>query len=76
MRVVERAARHYASIPTAAPEPNIEVLEAQIARLCNRMQVAVIFGGQKSALGTVINPTTTPQSWGSYEAVEQDRGRS
>jgi D-alanine-D-alanine ligase len=72
MQTVEWAARRHVSVPTAASEPNVEVLEAQIARLCDRMRVAVIFGGQKSALGAVINPTTNPRSWKSYEAVAQD----
>jgi D-alanine-D-alanine ligase len=55
-----------------APAANVEVLETQIARLRDRLKLAVIFGGQKSVPGAVINPSNNPRSWKSYEAVAQD----
>ncbi len=36
------------------------------------MNVAIVFGGDKSAEGAVINPTINPRSWKSYEAVAED----
>jgi D-alanine-D-alanine ligase len=51
---------------------NVEVLEAQIERLKRRVKLAVIFAGDKAASAAVINPTTNPRSWKSYETVAQD----
>jgi D-alanine-D-alanine ligase len=47
-------------------------LEAQIDRLRDRMRIAVIYGGDKSAHGAVIHRTLNPRSWKSYQAVAQD----
>ncbi len=58
--------------PTAIVGASVEVLEAQIARLLNRMKLAVVFGGQKRDPAAVINPTINPRSWKSYESVAQD----
>ena len=58
------------SIEAAAA--NVEVLKRQIARLQDRLKIAVIFGGSKSAPHAVINQTTNPKSWKSYESVAGD----
>jgi D-alanine-D-alanine ligase len=50
----------------------IEQLQEQIERLCTRLRLAVIFGGDKSADGAVIYPTFNPRSWKSYQLVAQD----
>ena len=50
----------------------MEELQTRIERLKQRMRIAVIFGGDKSAEGAVINPTVNPRSWKSYEAVAID----
>ena len=47
-------------------------LQDQIERLKERVRLAVIFGGDKSAEGAVINPTVNPRSWKSYETVAVD----
>ena len=47
-------------------------LEAQLARLKERMNVAVIFGGDKRVPNTVIYQTPNTRSWKSYETVAQD----
>lgn len=61
---------------TEAPAPRrrarIEELERQIERLLPRLRIAVIFGGDKSAEGAVINRTVNPRPWKSYEKVAHD----
>jgi len=47
-------------------------LFGQVERLMSRMQVAVIYGGDKMLDGSVIFQTHNPRSWKSYEAVAQD----
>jgi D-alanine-D-alanine ligase len=47
-------------------------LQQQVERLINRMNIAVIYGGDKSVGGAVINRTTNPRSWKSYQAVAED----
>ncbi|OYU50671.1 MAG: D-alanyl-alanine synthetase [Rhizobiales bacterium PAR1] len=37
-----------------------------------RLRLAVIYGGNKSAEGAVIEPTGNPRSWKSYETVARD----
>src|SRR6185437_9379834 len=51
---------------------NLEGLQSQIERLLDRMRLAVVFGGDKSIPGAVIQQTGNPRSWKSYEAVAQD----
>ncbi len=50
----------------------IEELQAQIDRIKNKLRIAVIFGGNKTAEGAVINTTINPRSWKSYETVARD----
>ncbi len=47
-------------------------LQGQVERLMERMRIAVIFAGDKSVEGAVINPTCNPRCWKSYEAVAGD----
>lgn len=50
----------------------IEELQNQITHLKDRVRIAVIYGGDKSAEGAVINPTVNPRSWKSYKSVARD----
>lgn len=63
-----------ARVEEAAPRrrTRIEELERQIERLLPRLRIAVIFGGDKSAEGAVINRTINPRPWKSYEKVAHD----
>lgn len=47
-------------------------LQAQIEKMFRRLRLAVVFGGDKSREGAVIESTTNPRSWKSYELVAQD----
>ncbi|MGL4325601.1 MAG: D-alanine--D-alanine ligase family protein [Beijerinckiaceae bacterium] len=47
-------------------------LNRQIEKLFRRLRMAVVYGGDKSKEGAVIEPTTNPRSWKSYEAVAKD----
>ncbi|UCH72781.1 MAG: hypothetical protein JSU82_10370 [Rhodospirillales bacterium] len=50
----------------------LDQLEFQVTRLLERMNIAVIFGGDKTIDGAVINQTQNPRSWKSYESVATD----
>lgn len=50
----------------------VHELEDQIDRLREQMRIAVVYGGDKSVEGAVINPTFNPRSWKSYRAVAED----
>jgi D-alanine-D-alanine ligase len=50
----------------------VDELESQIAQLMTRMRIAVVYGGDKTAEGAVINQTCNPRSWKSYQAVAED----
>ncbi len=50
----------------------VEELELQLDRLRARMRIAVVYGGDKSADGSVIHQTRNPRSWKSYKAVAED----
>jgi D-alanine-D-alanine ligase len=47
-------------------------LHEQIAKMFRRLRLAVVYGGDKSREGAVIESTTNPRSWKSYEAVAKD----
>ena len=49
-----------------------QVLQDQIERLLDRLQLAVIFGGDKFAPGGVVYQCHNTRSWKSYEAVAHD----
>ena len=47
-------------------------LQAQMEILMRRLRVAVIYGGDKSSDGAVINQTRNTRSWKSYQVVAED----
>ena len=47
-------------------------LARQIEKMMRRLRVAVVYGGDKSVDGAVIEQTTNPRSWKSYRAVAED----
>jgi D-alanine-D-alanine ligase len=47
-------------------------LLSQIHKMFRRLRLAVVYGGDKSREGAVIESTTNPRSWKSYEAVAKD----
>src|SRR5262245_2500219 len=51
---------------------NSRDLALQIERLKSTMHLAVIFGGDKSAPGSVVYQSHNTRSWKSYEAVAND----
>src|SRR5215510_7957263 len=55
-----------------AQAADMELLEQRIERLKSRVRLAVIFGGDKSASGSVVYRAHNTRSWKSYEAVAQD----
>lgn len=58
--------------PTGSMAANVQVLQAQLDRARDRVHLAVIYAGDSSIPGAVINPTINPRSWKSYESVAQD----
>ena len=54
----------------------LDRLQQKIGRLMMRMRIAVIFGSDKTAPGSVLYKTCNTRSWKSYEAVAQDIARS
>lgn len=60
------------SVAAVRRSSRIEQLEGQVARLLAGMRVAVIYGGDKSVAGAVINQTSNPRSWKSYRNVAED----
>ena len=53
-------------------QSRIDELQMQIERMLGRLRLAVIYAGAKSSDGAVINQTSNPRSWKSYEAVAHD----
>jgi D-alanine-D-alanine ligase len=51
-------------------------LLSQIQKMFRRLRLAVVYGGDKSSDGAVIESTTNPRSWKSYEAVAKDLAAS
>lgn len=49
-----------------------EVLESQVQRLLERMNIAVVYGGDSGGAGAVINRTMSTRSWKSYKSVAED----
>jgi D-alanine-D-alanine ligase len=58
--------------PMPGPAGNVESLQGQIDRLRERLRLAVVFGGDRRAPGTVIHSTYNPRSAKSYETVAND----
>ncbi len=47
-------------------------LERQLRDLLAELRIAVVYGGDKRASGAVLQPTSNPRSWKSYQAVAED----
>jgi D-alanine-D-alanine ligase len=54
----------------------VELLQARLDRLRDRLRIAVIFGGDKAADGAVIHRSQNPRPWKSYEEVARDIGNA
>lgn len=63
--------RENALIP-ARRSGRVDELEHQIDCLRDRLRLAVVYGGDRSAQGAVIRPAGQPRSWQSYRAVAED----
>jgi D-alanine-D-alanine ligase len=50
----------------------VHELQGQLERVLKRLRMSVVFGGNKTADGAVIEPTTNSRSWKSYETVAND----
>ena len=51
-------------------------LQSQVIQLLAKMQIAVIYGGDKEQDGAVIHRSHNPRSWKSYEPVARDIANS
>ena len=51
-------------------------LQSQVSQLLNKMNIAVIYGGDKNEDGSVIHKSHNPRSWKSYETVARDIANS
>lgn len=47
-------------------------LQGQIEKMLRRLRLAMVYGGDKSVDGAVIEQTTNARSWKSYEVVAKD----
>ena len=47
-------------------------LQTQIEKMFRRLRLAMVYGGDKSVNGAVIEQTTNARSWKSYEVVAKD----
>lgn len=50
----------------------VHELHGQIETMFKRLRLSVVYGGNKSADGAVIEPTNNARSWKSYEVVAND----
>ena len=66
------ATSHPQQLMPARRAGRVEELEQQLQRLSERMKIAVIYGGDKSAEGAVIHRTSNPRAWKSYQSVAED----
>jgi D-alanine-D-alanine ligase len=66
-RVHESAASKTQHVPSDTSE-----LQYAVEQLLPRLRMAVIFGGDKGAPGSVLYPSQNSRSWKSYEAVAED----
>ena len=73
-------AAHNPSLSAAGPSPRrsgrSKELQLQMEQLIPRMRIAVIYGGDKSVDGAVINQTKNTRSWKSYQVVAEDIAES
>ncbi len=71
-----------AGLSRADRQPRVQLADVQgqalsdltrhLERLRTHMNMAIVFGGDKTVEGAVINPTINPRSWKSYESVAED----
>lgn len=61
-----------AAEPFARRASREDELLSQIEKMFRRLRLAVVFGGDKRREGAVIESTTNPRSWKSYEKVAED----
>jgi D-alanine-D-alanine ligase len=57
------------AVPTGKRAPHLDLLMGELSR---RLDVGVIFGGDKAARGAVLRAAGNPRSWKSYESVARD----
>ncbi|MBM3525132.1 MAG: hypothetical protein FJX57_19475, partial [Alphaproteobacteria bacterium] len=58
--------------PNPRRRGRLEALEAQVGRLLERANIAIVYGGDSSGPNAVINRTMSTRSWKSYKAVAED----
>jgi D-alanine-D-alanine ligase len=68
-KVVKRAEQARVARRSAGRE---DVLARQIEKMMRRLRLSVVYGGDKSADGAVIEKTSNPRSWKSYRTVAED----
>ncbi len=68
----EAAPSQAAQLIPARRAGRVEELQRQIQRLSERIKIAVIYGGDKTADGAVIHRTSNPRAWKSYRSVAED----
>ena len=59
-------------VETDRQRKGVKDLQASLERLLPRLRMAVIYGGDKSEDGAVINPTVNRRPWKSYQTVATD----
>jgi D-alanine-D-alanine ligase len=77
MRVKQQPARH-AKVRALDNLPAIRAshLELLLAELADKLRLAVVYGGDKTAPGAVLRHANNTRSWKSYESVARDIGSS
>jgi D-alanine-D-alanine ligase len=60
------------AVKTQVAPSDTSELQRSIEQLYSKMRMAVIFGGDKSAPGSVVYQSQNSRSWKSYEAVAED----
>lgn len=59
-------------VETDRTRVGVDELQARLERLLPRLRMAVVYGGDKSEEGAVINPTVNRRPWKSYQTVAED----
>ena len=65
-------AQESVAVKTQVAPSDTSELQRSIEQLYAKMRMAVIFGGDKSAPGSVVYQSQNSRSWKSYEAVAED----
>ena len=61
-----------AAVREGRPTGPAHDLQARMELLLDRMNIAVVHGGDKTQDGAVLHQTTNPRSWKSYRSVAED----